>query len=131
MPLRFLASTRAIVGEGSNEVIGSNDPTARAEVVALREACQRLGSTLLEGSKIYINCEHCPMRPASIYWARPDRPFFANNRANAARIRFIDTFVFDEVAKPVENRSPSLIHLPSAEAGSIFQEWRNKEDKIP
>ena len=112
-------------------MIASNDPTARAEVVALREACQRLGSFSLEGCKIYINCEPCPMRPASIYWARPDRSYFANNRGNAARIRFIDTFVFDEVAKPVENRSPSLIHLPSAEAGSIFQEWRNKEDKIP
>jgi hypothetical protein len=71
------------------------------------------------------------MRPASTYWVGPDRPYFANNREDAARIRFIDTFVYDEVAKPIENRSPSLTHLPSEEAGSIFQEWRNKEDKIP
>ena len=112
-------------------MIASYGPTARTEVVAFGEACQRMGSFSLEGSKIYINCEHCPMRPASIYWARPDRPYFANNRADAARIRLIDTLAFDEVAKPIENRSPSLIHLPSEEAGSIFQEWRNKEDKIP
>jgi guanine deaminase len=120
-----------IVGEGSNQVTSTNDPTAHAEVVAIREACKALESFSLEGCEIYASCEPCPMCLASIYWARLDRAYFANNREDAARIGFDDSFLYDEVAKPIKDRSLPLIHLPSEEAGSIFQEWRDKEDKIP
>jgi guanine deaminase len=119
-----------IVGEGANQVTSSNDPTAHAEVVAIREACRTLGTFSLKGCEIYASCEPCPMCLASIYWARLDKAYFANNRDDAARIGFDDSFLYDEVAKPIEERSLPLIHLPSQEAGSIFQEWQNKKDKI-
>ena len=120
-----------IIGEGANQVTSSNDPTAHAEVVAIREACRTLGTFSLAGCEIYASCEPCPMCLASIYWARLDKAYFANNREDAAEIGFDDSFLYDEVAKPIDQRSLSLIHLPSEEAGSIFQEWRNKADKIP
>jgi guanine deaminase len=120
-----------IVGEGANQVTSSNDPTAHAEVVAIREACRTLGTFSLAGCDLYASCEPCPMCLASIYWARLDKAYFANDRDDAARIGFDDSFLYDEVAKPIDQRSLPLIHLPSDEAGSIFQEWQNKEDKIP
>ncbi len=120
-----------IVGEGANQVTSSNDPTAHAEVVAIREACRNLGTFSLAGCELYASCEPCPMCLASIYWARIDKAYFANDRKDAARIGFDDSFLYDEVAKPIAQRSLPLIHLPSPEAGSIFQEWRDKEDKIP
>lgn len=120
-----------IVGEGANQVTSSNDPTAHAEVVAIREACQTLGTFSLAGCEIYASCEPCPMCLASIYWARIEKGYFANNREDAAAIGFDDSFLYDEVAKLIDQRSPPLVHLPSSEAGSIFQEWRDKKDKIP
>lgn len=121
----------AIVAEGFNQVTSANDPTAHAEVTAIREACRVLGGFSLAGCELYSSCEPCPMCLAAIYWARLDRAYFANNREDAARIGFDDQFLYDEVALPIEKRSLPLIHLPSAEAGSVFQEWHDKEDKIP
>lgn len=120
-----------IVGEGTNQVTSANDPTAHAEVMAIREACRALGTFSLEGCEMYTSCEPCPMCLAAIYWARLERAYFANNREDAARIGFDDSFLYEEVAKPIDKRSLPLVHLPSAEAGSVFQEWQNKEDKIP
>jgi guanine deaminase len=120
-----------IIGEGANQVTSSNDPTAHAEVVAIREACRTLGTFSLAGCEIYASCEPCPMCLASIYWARIEKAYFANNREDAAAIGFDDSFLYDEVAKPIDRRSLPLVHLPSTEAGSIFQEWRDKENKIP
>jgi guanine deaminase len=120
-----------IIGEGANQVTSTKDPTAHAEVVAIREACRTLGTFSLKGCEIYTSCEPCPMCLASIYWARIDKAYFANDREDAAAIGFDDSFLYDEIAKPIGERSLPLIHLPSREAGSIFQEWRDKEDKIP
>ena len=120
-----------IIAEGSNLVTSANDPTAHAEMTAIREACRALGTFSLAGCEIYTSCEPCPMCLAAIYWARLDRAYFANNRTDAARIGFDDSFLYDEVAMPIEERSLPLVHLPSTAAGSVFQEWHDKEDKIP
>jgi tRNA(Arg) A34 adenosine deaminase TadA len=120
-----------IIAEGSNLVTSANDPTAHAEMTAIREACRALETFSLAGCEIYTSCEPCPMCLAAIYWARLDRAYFANNRADAARIGFDDSFLYDEVAMPIEKRSLPLVHLPSTAAGSVFQEWRDKADKIP
>ncbi len=120
-----------IIGEGFNQVTSANDPTAHAEVIAIRKACQAIGNFQLAGCEMYSSCEPCPMCLGAIYWARLDRVYFANNRDDAARIGFDDDRLYVEIALPIEDRSLPLIHLPSAEAGLAFQEWTDLEDKTP
>ncbi len=119
-----------IVAEGWNNVTTANDPTAHAEVSAIRTACARLGTFSLEGCEIFTSCEPCPMCLAAIYWARIDRIWFANTRADAAAIGFDDDHIYGEVAKPVDDRAipTARLHLPEAEA--VFAEWREKPDKV-
>lgn len=120
-----------IVGRGWNQVTSTNDPTAHAEVTAIRDACRNLDTFSLQGCEIFTSCEPCPMCLAAIYWARLDRAYYANTRADAARIGFDDQFLYDEVALPIEQRSLALIHVPSPDAASIFQDWIEKPDKVP
>ncbi len=119
-----------IVGIGHNNVTSSNDPTAHAEVTAIRDACKNLDTFSLQGAEIFTSCEPCPMCLSAIYWARLDHIYYANSREDAARIGFDDAFLYDEVAKDPKDRSLPMDHIEVAEAAEIFQEWINKEDKV-
>jgi guanine deaminase len=120
-----------VVAEGYNRVTSSNDPTAHAEVVAIREACKALGRFSLEGCELYTSCEPCPMCLGAIYWARFDRVYYANTRKDAAAIGFDDDHIYGEFAKPMASRCLPFVHLPLGEAAQIFKEWMAKPDKIP
>ena len=119
-----------IVAEGCNRVTSTNDPTAHAEVVAIREACNVLGSYRLSGCEIYCSCEPCPMCLAAIYWARLDRIYYANTREDAARIGFDDAFLYSELGRQGKERTIPAVRLLGAEAIAAFQAWEEKPDKI-
>ena len=119
-----------VIGEGCNEVTSSNDPTAHAEVVAIRKACIKLGSYQLNDCDIYTSCEPCPMCLGAIYWARPRRVIFANTRQEAGAIEFYDDFIYQEINTPLENRKIPFIHSPHPRAKEIFEQWKNWEGKI-
>lgn len=120
-----------ILAEGWNQVTSTNDPTAHAEVVAIRRACQVTGDFALEGATLYASCEPCPMCLASAYWARLSRIVYANTRKDAAAIGFDDALIYDEMPKPPSERIISMIHAPAGEARAVFEEWLNKADRIP
>ena len=120
-----------VIAEGFNRVTTSNDPTAHAEIVAIRAACEALGSFSLKGCEIYASCEPCPMCLAAIYWSRIDRIYFANDRAAAAKIGFDDEFLYRELTLPLAARLIPTEHLPSAEARAAFDAWMAKPDKTP
>ncbi len=119
-----------VIAEGWNKVTSCNDPTAHAEVSAIRAACEALNSFNLAGCEIYTSCEPCPMCLAAIYWARLDRIYYANSRQDAAAIGFDDQFLYDEVAKPIPDRSLPCEHVELVEARDVFAAWDAKEDKI-
>lgn len=119
-----------IVGRGWNQVTSSNDPTAHAEMVAIRDACQRLKSFVLEGCELYTSCEPCPMCLSAIYWARLDRVYYGNTRKDAQRIEFDDDLIYEEVATPISKRKIPMKQLLRPEALAAFKEWRVKSDKI-
>jgi len=118
-----------IVGEGCNRVTSTNDPTAHAEVVAIRAACQNLNSFQLDGCVIYTSCEPCPMCLGAIYWARPDRMYFACNREDAANVGFDDDFIYREIERPIEERRIESINFLRDEGLQVFENWANKLDK--
>ncbi|MBL7740987.1 MAG: nucleoside deaminase [Chitinophagaceae bacterium] len=118
-----------IIGEGNNKVTSSNDPTAHAEVVAIREACKKLGTYQLEGCDIYTSCEPCPMCLGAIYWARPHRVIYANTREEAATIEFDDDFIYNEINAAMCDRKIPFIHAPHPGAKAIFTAWKNWEGK--
>ena len=120
-----------IIGEGNNRVTTANDPTAHAEMVAIRQACRAKGTHDLSGCEIFTSCEPCPMCLAAIYWARLDRMYYANTREDAAHIGFDDALIYGEIAKPIGERSLPMTHMPLDEARRVFQEWQDKEDKVP
>ena len=119
-----------IVGEGSNMVTSTNDPTAHAEVVAIRQACKKLNVFQLEGCEIYTSCEPCPMCLGAIYWARPKKVVFANTKQDAAAINFDDDFIYKEINTDLLQREIPFIHQPHPMALKVFEDWKNKEDKI-
>jgi guanine deaminase len=119
-----------VVGEGTNRVTSSNDPTAHAEVVAIRDACAALGTFELDGCDVYTTCEPCPMCLGAIYWARPARVFFANSAADAAAIGFDDAAIYEQLRLPHADRSIPLIQLLREEAQEAFRAWRDKPDKV-
>ena len=119
-----------VVGEGWNRVSSSLDPTAHAEVNAIRDACERLGTFWLEESILYSSCEPCPMCLAAIYWARIPAVYYANTTTDAAAIGFEDAFVYAEVALPAEQRSVLCRQVPSEEALAVFAEWAEMPDRI-
>lgn len=120
-----------IVGRGWNCVTSSNDPTAHAEVMAIRDACRRLGRFSLAGCEIFSSCEPCPMCLAAIYWARLDRCVFANTQAEAAAIAFDDQFLYEQIPLPKEQRVLPMRHLPLEEAQAVFRDWGQKPDRVP
>ncbi len=111
-----------IVGKGYNKVISTNDPTAHAEIIAIRDACRHLGTFNLEGCEIYTSREPCPMCLGAVYWGRPKIIYYANTREDAAEIGFDDSMIYDEMNKDLENRKIPTIHLKnSAAKKSIFR----------
>ena len=120
-----------IVGRGCNQVTSTNDPTAHAEIVAIRDACKRLKTFQLDDCDLYTSCEPCPMCLSAVYWARFKRVFYANTREDAARIAFDDDFIYREVALPIRRRKIPMKQLLHAEALKAFLEWQHKADKIP
>lgn len=119
----------AIVGEGNNQVTSTNDPTAHAEVVAIRNACSSLGAFQLDGCTIYTSCEPCPMCLGAIYWARPAAIYIGANKQDAARAGFDDKFIYDEIERPEADRKLPMQRLMSDEAVEVFDEWIAKADK--
>lgn len=120
----------AIIARGTNLVTSTNDPTAHAEIVAIREACRHLGTFQLAGCDFYTTCEPCPMCLGAIYWARPRAVYFANTRHDAAGIGFDDRFIYDEFTLPHEKRRIPMIQVLRDEALIAFREWTTKSDKI-
>ncbi len=120
-----------IIGRGFNQVTTSNDPTAHAEVTAIRDACRNLNNFSLNGCDLYTSCEPCPMCLAAIYWARIDRIYYANTHLDAAAIDFDDAFLYTEIAKPIYQRTIPMVQLLRDEALTAFHKWREKHDKIP
>jgi len=119
-----------IIAEGNNAVTSTNDPTAHAEVVAIRNACKTLNTFQLNECTIYTSCEPCPMCLGAIYWARPKKVFYACDKADAAQIDFDDQFIYDEIDKEKTHRTISFIQLLRKEGKLVFDKWQEKEDKI-
>jgi guanine deaminase len=119
-----------IVGRGCNQVTSANDPTAHAEIVAIRDACQRLKTFKLDGCDLYTSCEPCPMCLAATYWARLDHLYYGNTRKDAAKIAFDDDFIYREVALPIGRRKLVMKQVLHQEALAAFIEWQNKPDKV-
>ena len=119
-----------IIAEACNRVTSDNDPTAHAEVTAIREACKKLGSFQLAGCDIYTSCEPCPMCMGAIYWARIQNVFFACNREDAARIGFDDRLIYNELAADIKKRQIKFIEMLREEAVPVFAEWEQKNDAI-
>lgn len=118
-----------IIGRGNNKVTSTNDPTAHAEVIAIREACKNLKSFQLEGCEIYTSCEPCPMCLGAIYWARPEKVYFGSNHVDAAKIGFDDEFIYKEIPLPYDKRSIPFEQLGRDIALEPFQKWMEKLDK--
>ncbi|MGC9374802.1 MAG: nucleoside deaminase [Bacteroidales bacterium] len=119
-----------IIAKGANRVTANNDPTAHAEINAIREASQKLGTFDLSGCQIYSSCEPCPMCLGAIYWARLDKIYFANTKIDARDIDFDDSFIYEELEKPIEKRKIPTTQLLREEAIVAFEKWREKEDKM-
>jgi guanine deaminase len=119
-----------IIARGANEVTSSNDPTAHAEVVAIRKACKELGSFQLDECEIYCSCEPCPMCLGAIYWARPKAIYYANTKTDAAAIDFDDQFIYEEIARPIGERRLFTQQLMRSEALVAFEQWRTSAKKI-
>lgn len=119
-----------VVAEGSNSVTLNNDPTAHAEVVAIRNACTKLGSFQLEGCVLYTSCEPCPMCLGAIYWARPSKVYYSSSKIDAAKIGFDDQFIYEQLELQHENRDIPFVKVEVDNTGAEFAAWENKEDKI-
>jgi tRNA(Arg) A34 adenosine deaminase TadA len=118
-----------IIGRGWNQVLLLNDPTAHAEVIAIRDACKKLQSFQLQDCEIYTSCEPCPMCLGAIYWARPKRVYFANTKEDAAAIDFDDSFIYHEIDVPHSAKKIPFIAFPSAAALQVFKDWKEKGEK--
>ncbi|RYZ51251.1 MAG: nucleoside deaminase [Chitinophagaceae bacterium] len=118
-----------IVGRGNNKVLATNDPTAHAEVVAIRDACKHLNAFQLADCEVFTSCEPCPMCLGAIYWARPKAIYFANNRQDAAAIGFDDSMIYDEMTTEMSQRKIPITSLGREEALKVFEEWTRKENK--
>jgi guanine deaminase len=118
-----------VIATGCNQVTSTNDPTAHAEVVAIREACRILGSFQLDACDVYSSCEPCPMCLGALYWARPSRIFFAATQQEAAAAGFDDSFIYREIEKAASERSIPMLHVAHELARKPFEEWGRKADK--
>jgi len=120
-----------IVAEGVNRVTSSNDPTAHAEVVAIRAACVAVGAFLLEGCELYSSCEPCPMCLGAIYWAHLDRIYFGNAASDASKVGFDDSFIYQQFVRPIGQRSIPMVRMMPVEAQVAFRVWQEKTNKVP
>ena len=120
----------AVIATGANQVTSTNDPTAHAEVVAIRNACQALGTFQLDGCDVYTSCEPCPMCLAALYWSRCRTIFYGNDAADAARAGFDDSFLYDEVKKPLDQRTIPIVRLLPEEAIRSFEAWRTSPYRV-
>ncbi|HVC62114.1 MAG TPA: nucleoside deaminase [Acetobacteraceae bacterium] len=125
-----IAQGNTVIAEGFNQVTSENDPTAHAEMVAIRRACRALGRFDLAGCEIYTSCEPCPMCLGAIYWARLDRIYYANDRHDAATIGFRDDFLYREIPLPPDQRAIPTLRLLPDEGFAAFAEWQQKPDKV-
>ncbi|MCC6763665.1 MAG: nucleoside deaminase [Deltaproteobacteria bacterium] len=125
-----VARDGVILGEGANAVTTSNDPTAHAEVVAIRNACRALGDFRLAGCEVYASCEPCPMCLGAVYWARLDRLWFAADRADAERAGFDDRFIYREIAADLDARRIPTARLLVAPGREVLERWRVTADKV-
>ena len=125
-----IVKNNQIIAEGSNEVTKTNDPTAHAEIVTFRKACNELKNFHLKGTEMYTSCEPCPMCLSAIYWSHIDKIYFGNTRIEAAKIGFDDNFIYDELLMDLAKRKIPSQQLNQNEAIKAFQEWELKTDKI-
>ena len=119
-----------IIAEGANRVTANNDPTAHAEVTAIRAACAKLGTFQLDGCVVYTSCEPCPMCLSAIYWAGISKIYYGNTKKDADDINFGDDFIYEEIAKPYAARRIPMMQLLREEALAAFRAWEEKPDKI-
>ena len=120
-----------IIGEGTNRVTGTCDPTAHAEIVAIRAAAQKLGRFSLDGAELFTSCEPCPMCLAAAYWARVDRVWYAAGRDDAAEVGFDDAFLYDEIGLPIGGRKLPMQQLLGGAAVDVMRAWLARPDRIP
>lgn len=120
-----------IIAEGYNQVTSTNDPTAHAEIVAIRNACEAVNSFRLEGTAIYCSCEPCPMCLSAIYWARIHKIYYANTRQDAHQIGFDDDHIFEEMVRDVRERAIPAVRLLPEEGRAAFRAWEEKPDRVP
>jgi tRNA(Arg) A34 adenosine deaminase TadA len=120
-----------IIGEGVNRVVPDGDPTAHAEIVAIRAACEAVGSHVLDGAVLYTSCEPCPMCLGAVWWARVKEIVYANDRTDAAAIGFDDDAIYREVAAPLHRRKLPIRRMGAAEALEVFRLWLAKPDRVP
>ena len=126
----LIVKDNKIIAEAFNQVTSTDDPTAHAEVVAIRLACKKLKTFILDETTIYTSCEPCPMCLASIYWARISKICYCNSREDAKAIGFDDSFIYDEIKAPLEKRTIPIIRYQLDKASEAFKEWSAKSDKI-
>lgn len=119
-----------IIGRGHNSVTANNDPTAHAEIMAIRDACGHLGTYQLTGCELYTTCEPCPMCLGAIYWARPERVYYACTKQDAMDVGFDDAFIYQEIELDPSNRHIPFLSMPNQEARNLFTEWSNNPDKM-
>lgn len=120
-----------VLGQGANRVTSDCDPTAHAEMLAIRQACRALGDFQLHGCEIYTSCEPCPMCLGAIYWARPERVYFAATAVDAARHGFDDAFIYEQISQPPAQRRIPMLPFLREDALEPFRAWQEKADKIP
>ena len=120
-----------IIGKGGNQVTIANDPTAHAEIVAIRQAAKNLGTFDLSGCEIYSSCEPCPMCLGAIYWSRINKLYYAATKEDAAKADFDDSFIYNEFTKPKTERKLQSVQMMREEAVKVFEKWIENEDKIP
>jgi tRNA(Arg) A34 adenosine deaminase TadA len=121
----------SIVAEGANRVTATNDPTAHAEVIAIRQACSRLGTFELKECELYTSCEPCPMCLGAIYWARLDRIYYGSVAADAAQAGFDDSFIYHEIEKPFGTRKLPMVQMMREQALAGFRAWTERTNKVP
>ena len=125
-----IVKNNKIIAEGSNTVTQNNDPTAHGEIIAIREACKKLNNFSLEECELYSTCEPCPMCLSAIYWARIDKIYYANTRADAQKIDFDDSLIYTELQKNIDKRKIPMIQMMRSEALKVFDLWDKKTDKV-
>jgi Cytosine/adenosine deaminases len=124
-----IVKNNEIISEGFNEVTNKNDPTAHAEIVAIRNACNKLNTFNLKGTQMFTSCEPCPMCLSAIYWSHIDKIYYGNNRKDAAKIGFDDSYIYDELSLDLNKRKILLEQINEKEAIKAFEEWEVKTDK--